>query len=212
MADSAAHGETDQAEDRNEPGATVDVRAIRTTLYEAASRHLQSPDPDVREAALGATTALFEAPELADRIGEATGLLRGALADATERRERAAIAVTIGAWGQDTRDLLTDSDAAVRACAALASACAGDAEATREILRALCEPADVDSWFSEPLPYVEGPFRAALLSAAIERTSFEELLPAALASVPLSSNLTAAHDWGPLLAAAFPTATEGTAN
>jgi hypothetical protein len=46
--------------------------------------------------------------------------------------------------------------------------------------------------------------RQALLSAAAERAGFEELLPAALASVPLSSNLTAAHGWSPLLAAAFP--------
>ncbi|MGW6396490.1 hypothetical protein ACWFR1_39735 [Streptomyces sp. NPDC055103] len=40
---------------------------------------------------------------------------------------------------------------------------------------------------------------------AIDRTSdIEELLPAALASVPFCSNLTVADDWGPLLAAAFP--------
>jgi hypothetical protein len=43
------------------------------------------------------------------------------------------------------------------------------------------------------------------MAVAIERTgSFEELLPAALASIPRSSNLTAADDWGPLLAAVLP--------
>lgn len=80
VADSAAHGETDNAEDPHDPGVTAEVRTIRTMVYEATSTHLRSPEPDVREAALGATSALFEAPELADRIGEATGLLREVLA------------------------------------------------------------------------------------------------------------------------------------
>jgi hypothetical protein len=204
VADAAAHGEADHADGPDDPGVTAEVRRVRMMIYEAVSVHLQGPDPDVREAALEATSALFEAPELAERIIEATQLLRRVIADSTDRRERAVIAVTIGAWAQDTRDLLNDSDPAVRASAALADACAEDPRATREIIRALCEPATVDAWFSDPLPYIAGPFRATLLSAAIGRTTFEELLPAALASIPWSSNLTAAHDWGPLLAAAFP--------
>ncbi|MBY8882994.1 hypothetical protein [Actinacidiphila acidipaludis] len=149
-------------------------------------------------------SALFEGPESADSVSEATQLLRDGLDHITERRERAVIVTAIGAWGQDTSDLLSDPDPAIQGCAALADACAENPRATDEILRALRARATVDEWFSEPLPYTEGPARHALLAAAIERATFEELLPAALAMVPLCSNLTAAHDWGPLLGAAFP--------
>ncbi len=91
----------------------------------------------------------------------------------------------------------------------------GNARATRVILHALLEPATVDSWLPQPtpagpwvvdpLPQIEGRLRHALLSAAIERTDdFEELLAVAIACVPFCSNLTIGDDWGPLLAAAFP--------
>ncbi|MEU7011454.1 hypothetical protein [Streptomyces sp. NPDC046332] len=105
---------------------------------------------------------------------------------------------------------LADPDPAIRACAALSPGCAGQAKATRTILRALIdswflEPTAADPWAGDPLPHIAGRLRHALLAAAIDRASdFEELLPAALASVPFSSNLTIAEDWGPLLAAAFP--------
>lgn len=204
-ADSAAHGEAEDDPDEVTPAPANAVRRIRVVLYEAVSAHLQAPDPDIRGAALETVAALFEAPELSDRLDEAGQLLRPVLTGRSERRERAVITVTLGAWGQDTSSLLTDPDPAVRACAALAPACAEDSRATREILRALCHPEAVDAWFDEPLPYIDGSLRRALLSSAIERTgSFEELLPAALASIPRSSNLTAADDWGPLLTAVFP--------
>jgi hypothetical protein len=173
-------------------------------IYQAVAPHLQATDPDIREAALATVSALFEGPEFADSVSEATQLLRDGLDHITERRERAVIVTTISAWGQDTSDLLSDPDPAIRACAALADTCAENPRATNEILQALRAPATVDEWFSEPLSYTEGPLRHALLAAAIERATFEELLPAALAMVPLSSNLTAADDWGPLLGAAFP--------
>ncbi|MEU6169991.1 hypothetical protein [Streptomyces tanashiensis] len=111
--------------------------------------------------------------------------------------------MTIGAWGEDITSRLTDP--AIRACAALSPGCAGNTEATRTILRALLDPAAIDSWFLEPtradpwagnpLPYVEGRLRHALLAVAIERADdFDELLPAAMASIPFCSNLTIAED------------------
>ena len=123
--------------------------------------------------------------------------------------------MSIGAWGEDNASWLAHSDPAIRACAALSPGCNGNAEATRTVLEALLDPATVDSWFLEPtaadpwagrpLPHIEGRLRHTILAVAIDRTSdFEELLPAALASVPFCSNLTIADDWGPLLAAAFP--------
>ncbi|MEV7525890.1 HEAT repeat domain-containing protein [Streptomyces sp. NPDC091371] len=219
IADSAAYGEEtdveDGVEDGNGPGVTDAVRAVRGLIHGAVSRHLLAPDPTVREAALSATTSLLQAPELAGRIPGTTQILRRLLARSTDRRERASLVLTIGAWGKDTAGWLADPDPAIRACAALSPGCAGNAEATRTILRALLDPAGIDSWLLEPtpadpwaadpLPHITGRLRHALLATAIDRAGdFEELLPAALASVPFSSNLTIAEDWGPLLASAFP--------
>ncbi|MFC9328785.1 HEAT repeat domain-containing protein [Kitasatospora sp. NPDC057015] len=215
VADSAAYGERTGAEDGNDPGATDAVRAVRGPICNAVTAHLLAPDPAVREAALGAATALLQAPDLAGRIVTTTQFLRRLLAESTDRRERAATVLTIGAWGEDTSELLTDPDPAVRAYAALAPGCIGNTQATQVILNALLEPATVDSWLPEPtaadpwivdpLPQIEGRLRHALLSAAIERTDdFEELLAVAVACVPFCSNLTIGDDWGPLLAAAFP--------
>ncbi|MFF0110902.1 HEAT repeat domain-containing protein [Streptomyces hirsutus] len=215
IADSAAYGETRNEEDGNDPGVTDSVRAVRGTMHDAVSTHLLAPDPTVRAAALSATAALLQAPELASRISGTTKILRRLLTESTDRRERANTILTIGTWGQDTTTWLADPDPAIRACAALSPACADNTNATQTILRALLEPVVIDSWFleptaadpwaGEPLPHIEGRLRHALLSAAIERAAdFEELLPAAMASVPFCSNLTVAQDWGPLLAAAFP--------
>ncbi|WP_328335985.1 MULTISPECIES: HEAT repeat domain-containing protein [unclassified Streptomyces] len=216
IADSAAYGETsDEEEDGNDPGVTDAVRAVRGTIHDAVSAHLLAPDPTVRAAALSATAALLQSPELASRISGTTQVLRRLLTESPDRRERASTVLTIGAWGQDTTTWLEDPDPAIRACAALSPACADNTNATRTILRALLEPVVIDSWFleptaadpwaGEPLPHIEGRLRYALLSAATERAAdFEELLPAAMASVPFCSNLTIAKDWGPLLATAFP--------
>lgn len=175
-----------------------------------------APDPTVREAALAAASALLQAPDLAGRITGTTRHLRRLLTESTDGRERAAVVLTIGSWGEDTTGWLADPDPAVRACAALAPGCTGNNQATQVIFQALLEPAVVDAWFREPttadpwvpdpLPQIDGRLRYALLSAAVERANhFEELLPVAMASVPFCSNLTVADDWGPLLAAAFPT-------
>lgn len=216
VADSAAYGETTGEADGNAPGVSDAVRAARGTLHTAVSAQLLAPDPTVREAALGAASALLQAPDLAGCITGTTRHLRRLLKESTDRRERAATVLTIGSWGEDTTGWLADPDPAVRACAALAPGCTGNSQATQVLLHFLLEPAAVDAWFREPttadpwvedpLPQIDGRLRYALLSAAVERANhFEELLPVAMASVPFCSNLTVADDWGPLLAAAFPT-------
>lgn len=215
IADAAAYGETTIEDEDDDQDATDAVRAVRAPVLDVVLPHLLAPDPAVREAALGAVAMFLQSPYLAGRTGTAIRLLSRLLAESTDRRERAAIVLTIGSWGHDTTASLTDPDPAVRACAALTPALADNPDATRVILDALGEPTAVDSWFSgptsigpwdgRPLPHIEGRLRHVLLAAAIDRvTSFEELLPAALAFVPLCSNLTVADDWGPLLAAAFP--------
>ncbi|MGW6396489.1 HEAT repeat domain-containing protein [Streptomyces sp. NPDC055103] len=150
IADSAAYGETTGEDDGNDPRDTEAVRAVRGLIYDAVLPHLRATDPTVREAALGATSALLQSPGLANRIPETTRVLRGLVAESSDRRERAAAVLTIGAWGEDTTSWLADSDPAVRACAALSPGCSGNAEATRVVLEALLDPATVDSWFLEP--------------------------------------------------------------
>jgi hypothetical protein len=219
IADAAAYGETTDEDDGDDPGVTVAVRAVRGLIYDAVLPHLLAPDPTVREAALSATAALLQSPELTGRVSGTTQILRQLLAESTDRSERAATILTIGAWGEDTTSWLTDPNPAIRSCAALSPGCAGNTKATRTILRALLDPTAIDSWFREPtaadpwatdlLPHIEGRLRHALLATAIDRAhDFEELLAAALASVPFCSNLTIAEDWGPLLAAAFPSGYE----
>ncbi|TXS52785.1 HEAT repeat domain-containing protein [Streptomyces sp. t39] len=215
IADSAAYGETTDEDGGDDQVATDAARTVCAPGLDVVLPHLLALEPAVREAALGAVAMFLQSPDLTGRTGTATRLLSRLLAESTDRRERAAIVLTIGFWGHHTTSSLTDPDPAVRACAALTPALADNPDATRVMLDALGEPTTVDSWFSgptsidpwdgRPLPHIEGRLRHALLTAAIDRvTSFEELLPTATAFAPLCSNLTIADDWGPLLAAAFP--------
>ena len=180
-------------------------RAVRPAIYSAVAPYLDDPVAAVREAATGAAVHLLQASELANRRPSAARLLERSVATSDDRRERAAAVLTLGAWGHDTAHLLTDRDPAIRACAALAPGCAQDAEATRVLLAALGDPETADSWFPEPLPQFDGWFRFTLLQALIQRAStFEEVLPAALAIARITSAYTVDREWGPLLVKAFP--------
>jgi hypothetical protein len=173
-------------------------RAIRPQIYAAVSGFLDDTDPAIREAALGAVSALAE---LAD-----AEVFHRVLTTSTDRRERAAAVLSLGSRGEDTTSLLADPDPAIRACAALAPGCAENDEATRVILAALLDPETTDAWFNPPLPQFEGWFRFTLIAAAVDRVrTFEELLPAALALVPFGNEYTVGRDWGVLLVKAFPT-------
>ncbi|MCE7011981.1 hypothetical protein LWC34_55605 [Kibdelosporangium philippinense] len=179
-----------------------ECRAVLPEIYAAALPYVDDANLTIREAALGVVATL---PHLAD-----ARLYERILASNADRRERAAAVFGLGSTGADTAGLLHDADPAVAVCAALQPSCSDRTEATRLILAALQDPATADGWFPEPLPQFDGWFRFTLISAAIERTnSFEELLPAALAVVPLGSGYTVDSDWGPLLAKAFPTPFDG---
>ncbi|MFI1445426.1 HEAT repeat domain-containing protein [Streptomyces fructofermentans] len=203
--DSDADPDADEAYD-DEADAIEACLAVRPTLFQAVVPFLDDDHPEVREAALGAVSHLLKAPELAEAVPAASRRLHSTLADTTrERRERAAAALTLGTWGQDTTAHLTDADPAVRVCAALADGAAGDPRATAVLLDALSRPAEADRWFPEPLPQFDGWFRFTLLRTLLKRVeSYEEAAPAALALIPLASDYTVDQDWGPLLAKAFP--------
>lgn len=192
-------------EDEGEREAIRACRSIRPELYDAVEPILDDPHPDTREAALGAVTLLLKAPDLAEFVPRAAHRLRSVLAADGSRRERASAALAMGAWGQDTTDFLNDPDPAVRACAALASGCAHVPRATAVLLEALQNPIEVDHWFPDPLPQVDGWLRFTLLEAVLDRVdAFEDLAPAAMALIPLASDYTVDRDWGPLLVKAFP--------
>jgi hypothetical protein len=202
-------GYHDQSEDEPEYDDPVDVaacQAARPAIYQAVTTYLVDSDPVTREAALGAVGHLLNAPELRSRISDAASRLRAVLATSTDRRERAASVLTLAAWAQDTSDLLSDPDPAIRACAALAPLPADDPRPTAILLAALSEPHIADHWFgTDPLPQLDGWLRFTLLQALLSRTTtLEEILDAALALVPMASDLTVERDWGPLLLRAFP--------
>ncbi|MFF3560914.1 hypothetical protein ACFYXS_12840 [Streptomyces sp. NPDC002574] len=163
---------------------------------------LDDADAAVREAALGAVAPLLRPPGLAPlRPAAAASLERMARAGGA-RRERAAALLALAALGGDAGALLADPDPAVRACAALGTR---DPQALPVLLAVLADPVAVDAWFEEPLPLTEGRFRFTLLAGLLDRAGrFEDVLPVALAMAPLCAASTVDHDWGPLLACAFP--------
>ncbi|MFJ6783123.1 HEAT repeat domain-containing protein [Streptomyces yangpuensis] len=222
VAESAAYGE-DPARDRrdwdwapwhdtprrerdpDELAALHACRNIRPALYDAVEPFLGSPDPHVREAALGAAVPLLSAPGLTDRVPRAAALLRDRLGPEAGRRERAGVARALGAWGMDTSDLLADSDPAVRVCAALRPAPADRPRALAVLLDALRDPRTTDSWFPEPLPGLDGWFRFTVLCSALAvAESFEEVATVAVAIVAARGASVVDHERGPILLRAFP--------
>lgn len=207
VADSAAYedGEEGEGEDEEwaeEIAAIEACRAVRPQLFDAVTPWLDDADATVREAALGAVTHLLRAPELAGRVHTVAERLERVARGGGDRRERAAALLALGTWGHDTGDFLTDADPAVRACAALGSDRPG---AVPVLLDALADPVAADAWFDEPLPQFDGWFRFTLLRGLLDRAGhFEQVLPAALALVPMCSQYTVDSEWGPLLASAFP--------
>jgi len=212
VAESAAWGERAPEAGQDAPGDTDPAgraavracRAIRRDLYLAVAPFMSSEDEPVREAAIAAAGPLLAAPELADLLPAAAGRLEK-LAQGAAARERAGIALTLGRCGIAPRGLLADPDPAVRTCAALTPALDEDPAARAEVHRALEDPAAADSWFTQPLPQLDGKFRFALVTALLRRAAtFEEILAPALAIARMTSAYTVDFDWGPLLAKAFP--------
>lgn len=200
-----SHDDWRREQDPDELAPLLACRDIRPTLYDAVEPFLCSPDPHVREAALGAAVPLLCAPELADRVPQAAALLRPLLGAGAARRERAGVARALGVWGMDTSDLLADSDPAVRVCAALGPARADRPRALAVLLDALRDPRTTDGWFPEPLPGLDGWFRFTVLRSALALAeSFEEVAPVAVAIVAANATSFADHERGPILLRAFP--------
>ncbi|MFF3217028.1 HEAT repeat domain-containing protein [Streptomyces sp. NPDC002886] len=198
------HDETCREQDPDGLAALHACRKIRPTLYDAVEPFLSSPDPHVREAAVGAAVPLLRAPGMADRVPRAATLLRAHLGLVAGRRERASVARALGVWGADTSDLLADSDPAVRVCAALGPAPINRPRALTVLLDALRDPRTTDSWFPEPLPGLDGWFRFTVLCSALALAeNFEEVEPVMLTIVAAGGTSLTDHERGPILLKAF---------
>ncbi|MFD9368877.1 HEAT repeat domain-containing protein [Streptomyces sp. NPDC060020] len=198
------HDETQCEHDPDNLAALRACRDIRPTLYDAVEPFLSSPDPHVREAALGAAVPLLLAPALTDRVPRAVTLLRARLGPVAGRRERASVARALGVWGMDTSDLLADSDPAVRVCAALGPAQIDRPRALAVLLDALRAPRTTDGWFPEPLPGLDGWFRFTVLRSALALAeTFEEVAPVVVAIVAAGGTSVTDHERGPILLRAF---------
>ncbi|MBC6463231.1 hypothetical protein [Actinomadura sp. HBU206391] len=183
----------------------VEIRAAAPAIMEAAGACLVDDDSRVRVNAAHALSALAALPGMADRRDALTTRMEAAAHLAAHRDERAALVMAMGELGAAPRAFLSDPDPAVRACAALAPALAGEVAATGEILAALADPRAADGWFTNRPPQFRGHVRFTLIAAAAARVSrFEELLPAAVAVAAVGNAYTVDSDWGPLLRAAFP--------
>ncbi|KMO93462.1 hypothetical protein ACS04_34830 [Streptomyces roseus] len=198
------HDRARHEHDPDELAALHACREIRPALYDAVEPFLSSPDAHVREAALGAAVPLLTAPELADRVPQAATLLRARLGTGSGRRERASVARALGVWGMDTSDLLTDSDPAVRVCAALGPAQVDRPRALAVLLHALRDPQTTDGWFPEPLPGLDGWFRFTVLRSALALAeTFEEVASVAVAIVAARGTSVVDFERGPILFRAF---------
>ncbi|GAA0972381.1 hypothetical protein GCM10009555_025460 [Acrocarpospora macrocephala] len=183
----------------------LDIRAIAPVLLGSAIACLDDPDLRVRADAVGAVGALALVPGAIASTDDLVVRLEQAADQAKDHNERCAIVLTLGEVGATPRAFLTDPHPAVRACAALAPTLADDDAATQEILTALRNPTEADSWLDDHPRQLSGFLRFALVAAAVQRAkSFDELLPSALAIASMTSHWTVESDWGPLLAAAFP--------
>lgn len=134
-----------------------------------------------------------------------------ALRDGGGRQVCCAAVMCLGLWGQDTSDYLGDADPAVRACAALAPACAQNSQAADVVLKSLEDPWAAASWLTRPMPGLAHDLPAALLDAALRRgVAFEDVLPAAVKTLPLLRGSHGSYGFGGtegasgLLALAFP--------
>jgi hypothetical protein len=186
--------------------AVVDLRQAAPELVGAVIAYLDDPQPAVRIDAIGALARAGALPAAARLTQDLTHQLRARMQGPFGRDEKAALVLALGHLGADTASWLTDTDPAVRACAALFGR--GDSRSTVILIDALTRPREADGWFTDGLPLIEGRLRFSLLRELLAReVVFADLLPAALAVVEVASGYTADFDWGPLLQAAFPQVT-----
>jgi hypothetical protein len=192
---------------------TLDCRRVGADLLDVALSALSDPDAEVRAMAGGAVAGLANAAnqtsiETSGRYGpppvSTKGLIRQ-IADAANRAEaveRTSLVTAIGALGGAPREFLADPHLRVRLAAATAPALATDAAAKGELVSALSDPRATELWFRGERE-LKDRWCSWLVRELLERTTtFEEILPAAVAVAGYTK--AADPDWLWLLARAFP--------
>ncbi|GAB3813524.1 hypothetical protein [Kribbella italica] len=168
--------------------------ALRTT-YPLLLSFLDDADPAVRDAAVMAVVGYVETQTLADQRPAIGDLLIGWTG--TRSEDRAVWVRLLGELGGDPRPFLSDTDAKVRVCAALAPALLQDDSATDIIVSALAEMAPA------PVVYPELYGIATLIEAALERVDIERIAGPGVTIVRGANRMGFGTTWGPLLLAAF---------
>jgi hypothetical protein len=182
-------------------------RAFAPEVFEGLRLVLDDADCRIAVRAFEAALYLTGHDEVAAARPELLARLTAAAPGWPLMGTRAAAARLLGMFGGDPRDLLADEQPEVRACAALAPALADDPRATSTLLETLRFPRKPNHWFDEHMPGPQGGLRLALVQAVSERVAdFGELLPVALAVLPLADDKTLSVDVGGFLARAFPRA------
>lgn len=169
------HAALVEADDDREYGRAMAARDLLTCrkvvpdVFDAILPLVDDADADVRTPAATAAVYCLRHESPGGREAALAELLEDTAAWSSEPRERAAIARLLGMLGRRPESLLRDRHPGVRACAALASAFAGDERATRELVAALEDPATADRWFEGHLPGQQGWLRFDLVQALTGR-------------------------------------------
>ncbi|MDE3723653.1 hypothetical protein PWG71_19865 [Nocardiopsis sp. N85] len=180
----------------------VAMREAAPELYTAVRPHLTHPDAATRRRAVEAAAAIA-------RLGGLDLDLSGAADMAETRDEGAVIVLALGESDGDTTEFLAHTDPAIRACAALAPGQRENPAALTELLSALRDPEEADTWFEDRPSFFDryGTVRSTLLREAALRGTpddAERMLPVFRGLTPCTSASTADADLGPMLEAAFP--------
>ena len=176
--------------------AITDLLARAPAAAEAALSVLERGDPALT---VGAIDLLAQAARAGTHLTEAASVLR-ARATTPDDLTRLTAVIALGELGLDTSAFFEDAALGVRVAAALAPGAATDPRAFDLLAEAALEPAAVDAAFDPRPPQLDEFGRFLVIAALCDRTtSFEDVLPAALACVPLASPYTVEYDWGVFL-------------
>ncbi|MFI7325416.1 hypothetical protein ACIBQ3_12175 [Streptomyces rubiginosohelvolus] len=89
---------------------SVEVRALRPSLFQAVSAFLHSPDLAVQEAAIAAAVPLLDAPELVEQRPLLAPLVRNVLISSDNRSYRFIASRGLKSWGEETGLLPDEQD------------------------------------------------------------------------------------------------------
>jgi len=193
----------DRASDVYDARAILQSRAVLGEIAPRVFAQMTASDPRVRQSATNAATKIAHALNRKELTHGVLSTLE-TMAGSAEAPDRASLVLSMGELGGEPRAFLGDPEFVVRACAALAPALARDPTATSVTLQAVERPAEIDR-LTDDIPQFQMRARFSFVRAAVERAStFEELLPGALAIAAVGNAHTVEYEIGPLLAKAFP--------